>query len=59
MFYCVTSIYRAGGSVSRIVDKVYSNTKPQDFEKETPFHVVVKKYFNTKPEALHYIEGKI
>ena len=59
MFYCVTSIYRAGGRVSRVIDKVYSDIKPHDFEKETPFHIIVKKYFNTRPEALEYIGDKI
>ena len=56
MFYCVKSIYRAGGNVTRDVHVVHSPIKPDDTEKELEFYTVVNKYFNTEDEALDYIK---
>lgn len=56
MFYCVKSIYRAGGNVTRDVYVVHSPIKPDDTEKELEFYTVVNRYFNTEDEALDYIK---
>ena len=57
MFYCVTSIYRAGGNVTRDLHTVQASVKPTDKEEEFPYHVVIDKYFNTEDEALEYLKG--
>ena len=56
MFYCVLSIYRAGGNVTRDIRAVHSPVKPDDTEEELDFFTVVNKYFNTEDEALDYIK---
>ena len=55
MFYCVSSIYRAGGNVTRDIRAVHSPVKPDDTEEELEFYTVVNRYFNTEDEALDYI----
>lgn len=57
MWYCITSIYRAGGNVTRDIHTVHSPVKPADTEREFPNHVVVDKYFDTEDEALEYLKG--
>ena len=52
MFYCVETTYRAGGNVSCHVYTIHSVTKPLDQEIEKLYHVVVKRYFNCKEEAI-------
>lgn len=56
MFYCVSSIYRAGGNVTRDIRAVHSPVKPDDTEEELEFYTVVNRYFNTEDEALDYIK---
>lgn len=56
MFYCVTSIYRVGGNVTRNLHTVQASVKPDDKEEEFPYHVVIDKYFNTEDEARAYLE---
>lgn len=57
MFYCVTSIYRAGGNITRDVYAVYANVKPTDSETELTYHIVVNKYFDTEEQANVYIKS--
>ena len=57
MFYCVNSIYRAGGNVSRSCYAVHSPIKPDDYELELPLITVVNKYFNDKDEAIAYLKS--
>lgn len=56
MFYCVTSIYRAGGMVSRDVHIIHSPIKPKDSEIEQTYKVVVCKYFDDESSAMAYLK---
>lgn len=57
MFYCVSSIYRAGGNVTRDIRAVHSPVKPDDTEEELDLFTVVNKYFNTEEDAVEYLNS--
>lgn len=54
MFYCVSTTYKAGGTVYRRVYPVISSVKPLDTEYEREWETEVKKYFDTEDEANKY-----
>ena len=56
MYYCVKSIYRAGGNVTRDIHTVTALTKPEDTESEMLYYTIVNKYFNSEDEAKEYIK---
>ena len=56
MFYCVVSIYHAGGLVSRDMRVVHSSVKPKDCEVELAYKVVVYKYFDDENQAADYLK---
>ena len=56
MYYCVKSIYRAGGNVTRDIYTVAAPTKPEDTENEMLYYTIVNKYFNSEDEAEEYIK---
>lgn len=55
MFYCVSTIYKAGGAAYRRVYPVNSSVKPLDIEYEREWETEVNKYFDTEDEANKYL----
>ena len=56
MWYCATSIYRAGGNVTRHICTIPSPVKPKDTEIETSYYTIVNKYFHISEEAEKYLK---
>ena len=54
MFYCVETVFRAGGNISCHIYTVNSSEKPKDIEEENLYNVTIRKYFDDEYAAMRY-----